>query len=214
MKTPPIRTPRSYFAFLPPDVRAEINRKLYDGCRFRTVRDWLFAQKADRDIPDLNLKAGDSYSTVWLRASKSEGSARENCLRLVAHWHRTYYLDWLKERAERDESLRLIERVEQLTSDASTKNRSATHTGGNLMIRSLLLEAIQNVRKGGHNPAELARLANAWARMSQVDEHTIDIGFEALLEQIKANPQALEAFNNLRAVVKGTEKQPKSTEPR
>lgn len=205
---------RSKLAGLPSAIRVEMNRKLREGWTYALIIDWLFALKAENDVPALNLKAGDSYSAVWTRDSGCQGPARPTCEMTLSRWYHTEYQDWLKEEMDIEESLRLVERAEQLTNAASTHNRPKTHLGGNLFIRSLLLEAVQAIRKGDKNPDQIARLANAWARVSQVDEHTVDIGFETLLEEIKAKPEAVEAFHKLRAIVKGTEKQPKPEEPR
>ena len=55
---------RNYLLPLPAHVKLAVNQKLRDGWRHRTVSDWLFAQIADRDIPEYLLKAGDPYALI------------------------------------------------------------------------------------------------------------------------------------------------------
>ncbi len=201
-----MRTPRSHLSALPAEIRNEINRKLHDGWRFTTIRDWLFELKADRDIPHLNLKTGDPYSLIWTRSAKDLATARETCRYRISQWHRTYHRDWLNEQAQRDELTGLIDRVEQLTAAASDKGQPGSNAGGNLLIRSMLIDAVQNLRKGNMDTAQLARLATAWARLSESGvrvQDSIDLGLQTLREEIKHNPQALELFRQLRDAVKG-----------
>jgi hypothetical protein len=190
---------------MPQPIRDAINRKLDDGWQYEQIRHWLFEEKADRDIPALDLKTGDPYSLCWTRTTPDENVIIRNFGVALSGWYHTHYPLWCEQQADRDESLRMLERVEQLTNDAATQNRPASHLGGNLLIRSLILQSLNQTRQGANDPNQIARLANAWARVSQVDEHTIDIGLAAVLEQIKANPQALAVFRQLQAVVKGTE---------
>jgi hypothetical protein len=207
-----MRTPRSQLSALPAEIRHEINRKLLDGWRFTTLRDWLFDQQADRDLPHLHLKTGDPYSLLWTRSAKDLPTARETCRYRISQWHRTYHRDWLKEQAERDKFTALTDRVEQLIT-ATDKSLPGANAGGNLIIRSLLLKAIVNLDKEKLDTLQLTRLATAWARLSMTSvriQHSIDLGMETLREEIPKNPRALEAFNQLYAIVKGTEPPPDS----
>jgi hypothetical protein len=73
--------------------------------------------------------------------------------------------------------------------------------------------AIDLIRKRNNDPADLARLANAWARMNHSglelekfklqSQQAIDVGLSALLEDLKKNPEAIAAFNKLYDIVKG-----------
>jgi hypothetical protein len=200
-----MRKSRSRFALFPQPIRNEINRKLDDGWPYERIREWLFAQTADRDIPALDLKTGDLYSLIWTRTTPEEKLIIRNFGVALSNWYHTHYPQWRKDQADRDEDLLLIERIDQFTIEASSQNRPASHMGGNLLIRSLLLDAMRQRRD---QPDQLARLANAWTRLSQTDEHTIDIGLDALGEQINANPEAVAAYKQLRAIVKGPEKKP------
>lgn len=205
-----MRKSRSRFALLPASIRDQINRKLDDGWQYEQIRHWLFEEKADRDIPALNLKTGDSYSLCWTRTTPDETVIIRNFGIAMSNWYHTHYPRWREEQADRDESRQMLEHVEQLTNDAATQNRGNTHLGGNLLVRSLILQSLTQTRQGKNDPDHIARLANAWARVSQVDQHTTDIGFYALLEEIKSNPRAVEIFRQLRDVVKATEKPPGS----
>ena len=194
-----MRKSRSRFALLPHPLRTALNQKLDDGWQYEQIRHWLFAEKADRDIPALDLKAGDPYSLIWTRTTPDEKIIIRNFGVALSAWYHAHCPRWRAEQAERDDDLCIIESVDDLTAAASSENPAATHTGGNLLIRSLILEAI---RKRKENPDQLARLANAWARLSRTDEHTIDIGLEALLQELKANPKAIEFFRQMRAAAK------------
>lgn len=202
----------SKLARLPFEIQTEINLKLRDGWKLVTVVEWLFRQRVDREVPDLNLKPGDPCSLVWTRATKDESMARACCDRALSRWLGGPYLDWLKEQAEGDIRVRLVEHVEKLSVAAGKKGEPGSSAGGNLIVRSLLMEAIHAVCTGKNDPADIALLANAWARMNQVgteveklklrSEDAIDIGLKALQEEMKANPRALEQFNKLREIVK------------
>jgi hypothetical protein len=62
------------------------------------------------------------------------------------------------------------------------------------------------------NPADLSRLAHAWARVNQtslaskrldlVTENTTNLALKALYNEIKDNPKAMEAFHHFYAAVK------------
>lgn len=62
------------------------------------------------------------------------------------------------------------------------------------------------------NPADLSRLAHAWARMNEstlatqrhklATEKALDLALKTLLDEIKVNPKAIEAFNQFYAIVK------------
>jgi hypothetical protein len=203
----PVRKSRSRFALLPQSVRDELNRKLDDGWQYEPIRHWLFAEKADRDIPSLGLRKGDPFSLVWTRTIPDEKRLIRNFGIALSGWYHTHFQQWREEQADRDESLRLLESVDELTSAATTSNRAASHLGGNLLIRTLLLDAIRRVRKSDNSADQLARLAHAWARLSQTDEHTTDIGLRVLAEDVKANPEALAHARQMFDAVKAARQQ-------
>ena len=194
-------------ARLPYAVRSEINRYLRDGWKLATVSDWIFNQKAPEDIPDLGLRAGDAYALTWQRRSSSSRRAKLNCKDSLLRWFRTGYRLWLVEEADRDESMELVERVEKLSAAAVKKAQPESRSGGNILVRSLLFDAINSVRAGSKDPAHMAQLANAWSSLDRSatngeklklsSRKAVDTGLEALKEQIKVNPEALELFNKL-----------------
>ena len=201
-------------ARLPLAIRTEINIRLREGWRLQTLAEWLFQQRVKCDVPDLNLKPGDPCSLVWTRTAKNESMARTLCRKGLSRWLRDGYTDWLKEEAESDKRVRLVDRVEQLSQTASEKGRPGATEGGNLIVRSLLMEAIDAVCKGGSDPADIACLANAWARTNQAGtefaklklrtQDSTDAGLQALYEDVKDNPAALELFNQFRDIVKSS----------
>jgi hypothetical protein len=201
-----MRKSRSRFALLPQPVRDELNRKLDDGWQYEQIRHWLFAEKADRDIPALDLKTGDPFSLIWTRTTPDEKFIIRNFGVALSSWYHTHFPRWREEQAERDESLRLIESVDRLTTAATSPRRAATHLGGNLLLRAVLLDAVRHVRKDDNAPTQLARLAHAWARLSQTDEHNLDIGKEALVAEINANPEALAHARQMFAAVDAAKK--------
>jgi hypothetical protein len=177
------------------------------------ICDWLFALKAETDIPPLRLKAGDPYSLVWTRGARDLATAQLNFRCRLSKFYHNHYHTWLREQADREEIAGLVDRVEELSTAAGAKAREGSAIGGNLLIRSLLMDAIDVIRKGNNDPADLARLANAWARMNHSgveleklkiqSQKAIDTGLSALLEDLKNNPEARAAFNNLYNIVKG-----------
>lgn len=199
-------------ARLPFDIRTQINIRLRDGWRLTTIVDWLFQQRVECEVPDLKLKPGDACSLVWLRTARDEPTARATCRNGLSRWLGGPYLDWLKDEAESDKRIRLVERVEQLGQTANEKARSGATEGGNLIVRSLLMEAISEVCKPNSDPADIARLATAWARANQAGtevaklklrtQDSVNVGLQALYDNVKDNPAALELFNKFRDLVK------------
>jgi hypothetical protein len=199
-------------ATLPAKVRTEVNLRLRDGWQYRTIVDWLFAQKAEQDVPDLDLKQGDLYALAWTRKTKTEFIARETCCNALCTWFRFQYPQWLRDEADRDESIRLVEHIEQLTTVAAGKRRPDSTAGSNLLIRSMLIEAISLIRRGDKNPTDIARLANAWARMNHASTATeklrlqtqkaTDLALRAMYEEIKGDPAAIAQFNKFHDIVK------------
>ena len=172
----------------------------------KTIREWLFSQTATQDVPDLDLKTGDSYSLAWTRQPPaSRGNKRfEECL---LRWFQGGYRLWLVEDANRTETLDLIDRVEDLTAEAAKRGQPEARTGGNVLIRSVLIDTLNTVRSGDKDPVRIAQLANAWSSLGRVADHAdqlklsaqevTDLGLAALKDQIKANPEALKLFNEL-----------------
>jgi hypothetical protein len=201
-------------ARLPLAIRTEINIRLREGWRLQTLADWLFQQRVECDVPDLGLKVGDPCSLVWTRTAKNESMARLVCRNGLSRWLRDGYTDWVKEEAESDKRVRLVDRVEQLSQAASERGQAGATEGGNLIIRSLLMEAITEVCQGGSDPADIACLANAWARTNQAGtefaklklrtQESTDAGLQALYEDVKDNPEALALFNKFRDLVKAS----------
>lgn len=208
-----LRKSRGRIARHPKPIRDEICRKLRDAWSYPMICDWLFALKAETDIPSLRLKAGDPYSLVWTRGTRDLPTAQLNFRCRLSKFYHNHYATWLREQADREEVAGLVDRVEQLSTAAGEKAREGSATGGNLLIRSLLMDAIDLIRKGNNDPANLARLANAWARMNHSglelekfklqSKKVIDVGLSALLEDVKNNPEAIAAFNKFYDIVKG-----------
>ena len=164
----PIRPSRSHLAALPAHVREELHCKLHDGWPYPVVRQWLFAQIADRDIPALNLKAGDPYSLIWTRTAKDHKTAEETCRYRIAQWHRTHHLDWLQQLERREQSNAILDRVQRLTADANHEHRPGSLiTGGDIIIRSLVIDALTHLRSTSRDPAAIARLTQAWIRLTR-----------------------------------------------
>jgi len=208
-----LRKSRGRIARLPEHLREEINRKIRSGWSYPMICDWLFAQNAEADVPALNLKAGDPYSLVWTRDGKDLPTAQFNFRCRLSKWYHNHYLTWLRDQTDREEITGLVDRVEQLSTAAGEKARENSATGGSLLIRSLLMDAIDLVRKGNNDPANLARLANAWARMNHSglelekfklqSQKGMDLALSALRNEVKMNPEAIAAFNKFYNIAKG-----------
>ena len=206
-----LRKSRGRIARHPKPIRDEICRKLRDAWSYPMICDWLFALKAETDIPALRLKAGDPYSLVWTRGTRDLPTAQLNFRCRLSKFFHNHYATWQREQADREEIAGLVDRVEELSTAAGEKARENSATGGTLLIRSLLMDAIDVIRKRDSDPAGLARLANAWARMNHSGlelekfkvqtQKAIDLGLQVLREEIKKNPEALAAFRKLRDIV-------------
>jgi hypothetical protein len=206
---------RSKISSLPSVVRTAINLKIQEGWRLTTIADWLMAETAPVDIPDLQLKAGEPYALLWSRESDQAISPHRLCERALSHWHQNSYPRWEREQAEREEFLGLVERAERLGAAVGGTETTDPNEGTNRLIRSVLFEAITKVRKNENNTTDLARIAHAWARMNTVtrenenlklrQQQAIDIGLRALLAEAKGKPKAIAAFYTFHDVVKGKE---------
>jgi hypothetical protein len=163
-----VRPSRSHLAALPAHIREELHRKLHDGWPYTNVRQWLFAQIADRDIPALNLKTGDPYSLIWTRTAKDHKTAEETCRYRIAQWHRTHHLDWLQQLQLREQSTALLDRVQRLTAAANHEHRPGSLiTGGDIIIRSLVIDALKYLHSTTRDPVAIARLTQAWIRLTR-----------------------------------------------
>jgi len=210
------RKSRCKFALLPVTVRTEVNRKLRDGWYYSTIVSWLFEQKVEQEIPDLKLQPGDAYSQAWTRTAKSKEMAHILCKTSLSTWFRTGYTDWLKNEVREDKTIRVLKEMEGLSSVANENAEPESKEGGNLLIRSLLLDTIKLIHEEKSDPDELAQLANAWARLNDAStegeklklrmQEAIDAGLKAISEEIEGNPEAREIFTKLRDVVKGAGK--------
>ena len=208
-----LRKSRGRIARHPKPIRDEICSKLRDAWSYPMICDWLFALKAETDIPSLRLKAGDPYSLVWTRGTRDLPTAQLNFRCRLSKFYHNHYATWQREQADREEVAGLVDRVEQLSTAAGEKARENSAIGGTLLIRSLLMDAIDLIRKRNNDPADLARLANAWARMNHSGlelekfklqtQQAIDVGLSALYEESKNNPEAMAAFHKFHAIVKG-----------
>jgi hypothetical protein len=210
------RKSRCKFAMLPVTIRTEVNRKLRDGWYYATIVGWLFDQKVEQEIPDLKLQVGDAYSLAWTRTAKSKEMAHILCKTSLATWFRTGYCDWLKDEVREDKTIRVLKEMEVLSSVANENAEPESKEGGNLLIRSLLLDTLKLLHEEKADPEELAQLANAWARLNQTatenekiklrTQDSIDAGLEALKAEITKDPETVELFKKLHDIVKGSRK--------
>jgi hypothetical protein len=212
----PQRKSRSRFALLPQFLREKLNLRLDDGWQYEQIRAWLFAEKADRDIPALDLKAGDPYSLCWTRTTPDEEKLIRNFGVAISSWYHTHFQQWREEQSQRQREgyLRIVKSADDLaTTVGATAPSPAATAGAQHLIRSLLVDAIGKTSKADQpNPNDLSRLAHAWARINQTDlaakrhelaaEKTIDLAIKAFYNDVKDIPQAMEAFKQFHAIVK------------
>lgn len=199
-------------AMLPHTMRTEINHRLRDGTRQDTVAKWLFTQPAEKDIPDLGVKAGDTYSVAWTRDAQSPRAALHNCRHSISAWYRRGYQRWLERQEHLDALLKMLARIEELTRAALGTGAQAVSQGAAVLVSSMSLSVLEDVFSGEKNPADIARLANAWARANQAGiqieklkletQESINTGLDALYEEMKASPETKAAFDQLRDAVK------------
>ena len=227
-----MRKSTSRLGRLPPEVREEINRKLECGWGYRLIRKWLFEEVAECDLPALGLMKGESFSVAWLRAAKSPEHAYHHCELALGNWFRNQYPQWLKQQVEGDGAIRLVEKVEELSSEANKKELEGSIQGGNAMIRAMLVDAINTVRGGSNGPAgvreaagggspkDIAQLANAWARLNQSNteveklrlktESMVERAFKHLGKGFGNDPEAMELIRKLKAIDKRLEEEKKA----
>jgi len=219
-----MRKTTSRIARLPETIRTEINQKLDEGWSYKMIREWLFAQTAGQDLPALELKAGESYGAVWARTTKSAEHAADACEQALSNWYCKYFPEWVKEKkqSEKDRAVRLVERVKEIGQAAGEKETEETSAGANVVIRSMLFDAIAKAGKGESDSTELARLAQAWARVSDAGvevermnlrkQEALDVAKAELIKEIRQWPEARIAFDNFYNTVKRLEKGKGATE--
>src|ERR1017187_59156 len=184
---------------LPPALLVGGNEKLYKGWEYPQVREWLFEEVAVEDVPALGLAKGEKFGLVWLRAAKSASNAGHFCQLALGTWFRARHPQWVREKILRGESMRVVKRAGVLTreiheghpdlgigagsgdtkdtNESRTRQHSAAATpdegisveGGDVLMRSVLIDAISSVEEGGKDKKEIAQLANAWARLKAGD---------------------------------------------
>ncbi len=225
-----MRKSTSRITRLPAEVREEINRKLDQGWAYRSIRKWLFEQVAECDVPALELVKGDSLSLAWVRAAKSPEHAWHHCELALGNWFRVHHPQWLREQVQRDDSMRVVRRADLLTKEAAqvggirppdgasrptTTLGAQAIEGGNVMMRSVLVDAISTIRGGSNHPRDIAQLANAWARLNQTNveveklqlrtQDAHNVALDEIGKDIRDIPEARELFSKLLAVLKREE---------
>ncbi|HTS16132.1 MAG TPA: hypothetical protein VMP11_01015 [Verrucomicrobiae bacterium] len=216
------RKSRSRFALLPQSLRDQLNRHLDDGWQYEQIREWLFALTTDHDIPGLGLKAGEPYSLAWTRSTPDQHKTvdQQKLVRnfgvALSAWYHSHFQHWRDEQSKRDREgcLRIVRSTDDLAATVGqTEPSPETTAGAQHLVNSLLLDALGKTSKAENpNPADLSRLAHAWARVNQttlaakrldlVTEKTTDLALGALYEEMKNNPRAMAAFQQFSAVIK------------
>ena len=255
-----MRRSTSRIGKLPREVLEQVNEKLYAGWEYPQVREWLFEEVAEEDVPALGLVKGEKFSEVWLRAAKLPANAGHFCQFALGTWYRAHHGRWVREKILRGEAMKTIRRAAVLTREAaaaesgsrpaSLRDESAAGAdsgcgraetegqvsinGGDVLMRSVLIDAISQVTNIGGSavapgampdsrpPAsarEVAQLAQAWARLKQGDveaeklklktESKLEMAFKELSTELRNDPEAMELFNKLHAVVKRLEEKEK-----
>ena len=86
----------------------------------------------------------------------------------IAQWHRTHHLDWLQQLERREQSTAILDRVQRLTAAANHEHRPGSLiTGGDIIIRSLVIDALKHLHSTTRDPAAIARLTQAWIRLTR-----------------------------------------------
>ncbi len=90
-------------------------------------------------------------------------------------------------------------------------------SGGDVIMRSVLIDAISSADEGPKDRREVAALANAWARLNQgrmeeeklklKTESKLEMAFKELSKDVRSDPEAKELFQKLYDVVKRLEEE-------
>jgi hypothetical protein len=236
-----MRRSTSRIGKLPGEVLEEVNEKLYAGWEYPQVRRWLFEEVAGVDVPALGLVKGEKFAEVWLRAAKTAGNAGHFCELALGTWYRSRHPVWVREKLRRGESMRMVRRAGVLTRSVYAESFDATGSpnrkdvdgtqeaaaendgagisvsGGDVIMRSVLIDAISSVEEGGKDRREIAQLANAWARLNagKMEEEKLklktqsklEMAFNELGKDLRNDPEAKELFDKLYAVAKRLDEQ-------
>ena len=164
---PTLRTPRSNLAALPAHIREELHHKLHDGWRFIPLRQWLFAQIADRDIPALNLKSRRPLSLDLGPHRQRPKTAEETCRYRIGQWTPIHHQAWLDQLHERERSTAVLDHLQRLN-DARDPSRPGLDTAGaDLIVRAILFDALEQAHFTAHDPNLLIRLAQTWTSLTR-----------------------------------------------
>ncbi len=252
-----MRKSTSRIVRLPGEVREEINRKMDAGWEYRAIRKWLFEEVAECDVPALGLVKGDSFSLAWLRSAKSTEHAWHHCELALGNWFRMHHPQWVTQQVRGSESMRMVKRAKMLTQVAGNRVASSrglearqvassrvagsqgdgveeesegiSVEGGNVLMRSVLIDAISQVTNFGGSAVapgamadsptsaraagarEIAQLANAWARLNagKMEEEKLKLktedlrqaAFDEIGRDVRGNAEAMELFEKLREVM-------------
>ncbi len=120
-----MRRSTSRIGKLPPGVLEAVNERLYKGWEYPQVREWLFEQVAEEDVPALGLLKGEKFSQVWLRSATSPANAAHFCQLALGTWYRSRHPQWVREKVLRGEAMKVVKRAGVLTREVGVL------TGGN-----------------------------------------------------------------------------------
>jgi hypothetical protein len=238
-----MRRSTSRIGKLPKAILEEVNEKLAAGWEYGRVRRWLFELVAEEDVPALGLLKGEKFSQVWVRAAKSASNAGHFCELALGNWFRGWHQQWARQKLLRGETIKTIKKAAVLTREAAalesdnrpamqreetasdtvsgseqseSQNGDPTIDGGNVLMRSVLIDAVEKVQSGSKDAKDIAQLANSWARLNQEHRETeklklktedaLKAGLRAVKQEIMANPEALELFHKMSAVINRAQK--------
>jgi len=101
--------------------------------------------------------------------------------------------------------------------EATDEGEGISVEGGNVLMRSVLIDAVETVQAGSKDAKDIAQLANAWARLNagKMEEEKLKLrtedarqaAFDEIGRDVRGNPEAMVLFEKLRAVMTAGKKE-------
>ncbi len=143
------RCPTGNIAALPLEIRTGINLRLRDGWQLDKLAEWMFTKH----------KLAAKWMPKGVKGRQARDQARRLCSQELVRWFNGPYREWINTEAVRDKFVRMVDRVEELAGMSG-------EAGPSLVVRSLLLEMLENLRNDSRDAAGVARLADSFTKLT------------------------------------------------
>jgi hypothetical protein len=215
--------PRNKIAMLPYAVRQQVNEKLRDNPKLWTVAEWLFGLSSEEGVPystlwERRMMEGPQAGTP-APPEQSRKRALHNCECGLSKYRKSpEYLAWLDRDKTNGVVGQLVTNLGSVTRSTSDGDVLTEAQGINRLALSIFAEQLEKFAAGKGNAEDAAAFGEAAVKLTNANvsierarldrdkfkksfADKVELGLQAVFEQIKANPAAVELFNQMRAIV-------------